>query len=103
MKNPWEYMSTKPTANKKKSEKNNDSQEETSDGSRPDDPPVLKIIKVVLRYLMVITIEFTIVNEYQTLVTLKEKYSCLMNIVLNNITLMNTINFILVIIPSCVE
>jgi len=44
MKNPWEYMSTKNT-NKKTSGKNNNSEEENVDGSKPDDLQILKLIK----------------------------------------------------------
>ena len=62
MKNPWEYMSTKTTSNKKKSEKNNDSEGEATDGNRQDDPPILKIIKVAFKKFMVITIKFVTVN-----------------------------------------
>ena len=48
MKNPWEYMKTEPTPNKKKGEKNNneESDDENSDGSREDDPRILKLIQV---------------------------------------------------------
>ena len=45
MKNPWEYMSTKTTS-KKTSGKNNDSEAENVDGSKPDDVQILKLIKV---------------------------------------------------------
>ena len=46
MKNPWEYMSTKTSSIKKKSDKNKESEEENVDGSKQDDHPILKIIKV---------------------------------------------------------
>ena len=46
MKNPWEYMSAKTSSIKKKSDKNKESEEENVDGSKQDDPPILKIIKV---------------------------------------------------------
>ena len=46
MKNPWEYMSAKSSTNKKKIDKNNDSEKENVDGSKHDDPQILKLIKV---------------------------------------------------------
>ena len=53
MKNPWEYMGTEKTPNKKKSEKNNkdDSDDEDSKGGKEDDPYIIKLIKV---YIVVI-------------------------------------------------
>ena len=57
MKNPWEYMSTKNTS-KKTSGKNNDSEEENVDGSKPDDLQILKLIKVHFVYSICIIIGF---------------------------------------------
>ena len=57
MKNPWEYMSTKNTS-KKTSGKNNDSEEENVDGSKPDDLQILKLIKVHFVYSICIIIVF---------------------------------------------
>ena len=69
MKNPWEYMSAKTSSIKKKSDKNKESEEENVDGTKQDDPPILKIIKVYRlntehRYIeyMIITINSFVFN-----------------------------------------
>jgi len=67
MKNPWEYMSAKTSSIKKKSDKNKESEEENVDGSKQDDHPILKIIKVYRLdtehiYLGLIDIEYMIIT-----------------------------------------
>ena len=79
MKNPWEYMSAKTSSIKKKSDKNKESEEENVDGSKQDDHPILKIIKVYRLDTEHIYLGYTIDIEYM-IITIN---SFVFNVILN--------------------